>query len=185
MITFNKTSNCIHEIIINGHKAGLIRLLAHHPDVGVSDNEPKDWRVFFFGKYSDFQVSSLKGTRSVCSLNEIKEKLEGALKTNVNDILPAENFDVKGYALAYMKDGTVQSISTEYGWHWTEYFTYGSSNVLMASRSKLEEVMSIIIAQERESSDKPEMWSSTYIDRIDYVMMNPIFDTEYYNTLTK
>lgn len=46
MITFKKTANHIHEIYINGHKAGLLRLLAHHPDATVSDNEPKDWRVF-------------------------------------------------------------------------------------------------------------------------------------------
>ncbi|HAO2033906.1 TPA: hypothetical protein IHJ81_004876 [Escherichia coli] len=53
----------------------------------------------------------------------------------------------------------------------------------MASRSKLEEVLTIINERERHLYDKPEMWSSTYIDRIDYVIMTPIFDTAYYDSL--
>lgn len=183
MITFKKTANHIHEIYINGHKAGLLRLLDHHPDVTVSDNEPKDWRVFFFGKYSDFQVSNLKNIRSVCTLTEIKEKLVKALKTNPDAVLPPDNFVEKGYALAHCKDGTIQSISTAYEYQWTEYFTYGSRETLMASRSKLEEVITIINERERHLYDKPEMWSSTYIDRIDYVIMSPIFDTAYYDSL--
>ncbi|MDI1144035.1 hypothetical protein NEP96_06590 [Escherichia coli] len=183
MITFKKTANHIHEIYINGHKAGLLRLLAHHPNATVSDNEPKDWRVFFFGKYSDFQVSNLKNIRSVCTLTEIKEKLAQALKTNPDGVLPPDNFVEKGYALAHFKDGTIQSISTEYEYQWTEYFTYGSRNTLMASRSKLEEVLTRMNERERQFYDKPEMWSSTYIDRIDYVIMTPIFDTAYYDSL--
>lgn len=191
-VTFHKTANHKHEIHINGFKAGLIQLLSHHPDHKVNDEQRMDWRVFFWGKYQQFQMDyravgiwpQTRGCNSDISLNQMKKDLEFLLQNNIDIVLPKKYFEDKGYVFAHFNDGDIYTIDTEYQDKWTEYFHIGGKHHLFASEEELtERVQKLFDYEKRNYDGKPHLLSENKILDIEYRMVNAMFDTSYYNSI--
>lgn len=191
-VHFNKTANHIHEIYINGFKAGLILLLSHHPDIVVDDNQRTDWRVFFWGKYDKFQINYRElglwpqkpSCNTDCTLTKMKEDVVFLLENNKDQILPKHKFQDKGFVFAHNKNGKIYTINKEYQDDWSEHFSINGNSILFDSRDNLEErVKKLFDYEKRAYNDRPDLWSINSMLDIEYRMVNAMFDTSYYNSI--
>lgn len=185
-VKFIQTAKHIHEIIINGHKAGLIQLLSYS-----NPNEPHphlkdDWRVFFWGRYLKFQMDyralgiwQSNGGVSM-SLDDMKANLIEWLETKQDVVLPKHRFETKGYVFAHCNNGEIYTIDCDYQDKFTEYFSLRGGDILFANAQELKERAEKVIAYNKENYPSfPEVLE------LDYRMSSPIFDTDYYDSLQK
>lgn len=177
-ITFVQKKSHIHEIHINGIKAGLIKLLSFDPDNTASSTEKLDWRVFFWGRYKEYQIDYRKlgvwhpGTNF--TLDQMKEYIVDAINSKSDVIFPESKFVEKGYVFGHASNGEILTVSTEYDVHWCKYFALGSKEYLFADLNKLHSA-----ANKAIEKDNGSLWYGD-IERVEYRMINAIFDTSYY-----
>lgn len=176
-IRFNQTNNHMHEIFINDKKAGLLCLL--HPGRGriINEYHPEDWRVFFWGKYSKYQVHySVFGFNSPfqeISLISMKELLTSLVNNNPKALFPDDQFHAKGHVLVHTSNGDILSVNNEYGYRFTEYFSIKGKDIVFGTEEKLKEIVSEIIKKDGDT-----MWYGEVL-RTEYIMLPSFFDISY------
>lgn len=191
-VSFNQTADHIHEIHINGFKAGLIMLLN---GAKVSSTAKEDWRVFFWGRYQKFQINYTelgiweKPFGVNISLNDLKVKLTEWVETKPDVLLPKKYFEAKGYVFAHASNGMLYTIDTEYQDKWTEFFQLGRNEYLFETVQVLKERVHALNAKEAEDLEysmtqnpNSKLHYSSMLD-YDYRMVSPMFDTDYYDSI--
>lgn len=196
-VTFNQTTNHTHEIYINGFKAGLITLLSGDPRQKVSSTDKMDWRVFFWGRYQNFQISYKELGLWVekhgvnISLVDMQAKVTDLLQTQTHKILPTHYFIPKGYVFAHSDNGKIYTINKEYQDSWCEYFHLGGVDYLFDSLEVLKE--RVVKLQESVKRSEEEFakrdpgfkWAHGKMIHVDYRMVSALFDTDYYDIAVK
>lgn len=193
-VSFNQTANHIHEIHINGFKAGMIMLLSDF-NKKISNTKKMDWRVFFWGRYQRFQIdySSLgiwnKPYGTDISLNDLKVKLTEWVETKADVLLPKKYFEAKGYVFAHSSNGQVYTINKEYQDNWTEFFQLGGNDYLFENVQVLKERVHALNVKEAEGLEyrkQQDPESKHHYDTMldyDYRMVSAMFDTDYYDSI--
>lgn len=185
-VKFNQTAKHIHEIYINGYKAGLIKLLSYNKPYEPLSYMKEDWRVFFWGYYKDFQLDcrslGIWEDRCGCNitLDDMKAKLVEWLETKQDIVLPKKHFEAKGYVFAHCSDGQIYTIDTDYQDKFTEHFYLRAGDLLFTNIQELKER-----AEKLVEYTKVNYPSFPEVLELDYVMNSPIFNTKYYDSLTK
>lgn len=181
-VTFKKVNDSKYVIFVNSQKAGLLQLSLRSSDNHVNDNERNDWRIFFWGNYTKFQVEyedigmTFYRANTNITLDEVKSKIVDAINNNKNDILPPKYFEERGYVLCHSDNGEIYTLSTEYQDSFTEYFSITSSNILHANLSVLKNRAEKLVKYYKENG----FTGYGETTDIEYVMTNSIFNTGYY-----
>lgn len=181
-VNFKKVNDSKYVIFINSQKAGLLQLSSVASGNPVNANERNDWRIFFWGNYTKFQVEyedigmTFNRANTNITLDEVKSKIVDAINHNKNAILPPKYFEERGHVLCHSDNGEIYTINTEYQDQFTEFFSTTDRTILNATRSELNERAVKVTNYYKEHG----FTGYGEITNIECVMMNVVFDTTYY-----
>lgn len=181
-VTFKKVNDSKYVIFINSQKAGLLQLSHLSDDTPVKSDEKNNWRIFFWGNYSKFQVEyedigmTFNRANTNITLDDVKQKIISAINNNKNAILPQKYFEERGYVLCHSNNGEIYTISTDYQDKFTEYFSITDRDILHKNLSELKERAEKLVKYYKENG----FTGYGEITNIEYVMTNTIFNTQYY-----
>lgn len=176
-ITFEKASNENFVIKINGIKAGLVCLLSR-AEFTTDLNTSADWRVFFWGKYNQYQVKTelfKSGVMASVKLSTVIENIEQLYHNSPEVLFREDDYESKGHVLLHATNGDVLSINTEYDYSLTEHYHMRGNYILFDNAEKLNEITEKLLTKYNDGS----MWFGL-IEKVEFKMFEPIFDTSYY-----
>lgn len=102
------------------------------------------------------------------------KKLQETFTSNPELLFAPKHYEKKGHVLLHASNGQILTVSTEYDYGLTEFYSLNSNDILFDTESKLKEVSDLMI--EKYSG---KGWWLGDITHVEFKMFEPIFDTSY------